>query len=80
MGEQLSVAMSKPPLKPDMHAAIPGALRLNSDRSERQRGGDRRIGGRRDGDADHGSGLAASQISISSFSIAPSGPSILMIS
>jgi hypothetical protein len=36
-----------------MHAAILGALRLNSDRSERQRGGDRRIGGRRDGDAGH---------------------------
>ena len=36
-----------------MHAAILVALRLNSDRSERQRGGDRLIGGRRDGDADH---------------------------
>jgi hypothetical protein len=36
-----------------MHAAILGALRLNSDRSERQRSGDRRIGGRRDGDTDH---------------------------
>src|ERR1700733_12207694 len=39
--------------EPDMHAAILGALRLNGDRSERQRGGDRRIGGRRDGNADH---------------------------
>jgi hypothetical protein len=36
-----------------MHAAILVALRLNRDRSERQRGGDRRKGGRRDGDADH---------------------------
>ena len=35
-----------------MHAAILVALRLNSDRSEHQRGGDRRIGDRRDGNAD----------------------------
>jgi hypothetical protein len=36
-----------------MHAAILVALRLNSDRSERQRGGDRVEGGLTDGDPNH---------------------------
>jgi hypothetical protein len=35
-------------IEPDMHGAILVALRLNSDRSERQRGGDRRKGSGRD--------------------------------
>ena len=61
-----------------MQQASLGALRLNSDRSERQRGGDRRIGGRRDGDADH-SGLAASQISIASFSMAFNSDDLVML-
>ena len=52
-----------------MHTAILRALRLNSDRSERQRGGDRCIGGRRDGDADH-----AAEFCHKKSAVAPRGP------
>jgi hypothetical protein len=40
-------------VKPDTHAAILGALRLNSNRSEHQRRGDGVKRGLADGDADH---------------------------
>lgn len=46
-------------IEPDMHAAILGALRLNSDGSERQRAAVAAIGGRRDRDADHAANVGS---------------------